>query len=187
MPQALTSRQCSHSLRRTSRNVPPQDSAGKQPERVFAPNELLFRQVPHTHVEEGEVSPAAIKGETKFSEDPKDCTSVVRSGFAESYHDCLHPNCADDKDLSQTHTIWQVPVAELPHGLMIQPPPAGPVRQWDIYPHHDPRPLCYAHSTICCCAQDQPGRPIEPPKTVRNQFRAWFAETLVLSTDENGA
>jgi hypothetical protein len=48
-----------------------------------------------------------------------------------------------------------------------------------MYPHHDPLPLCYAHSTICCCNQDAPaGTCAEPPPSVRDEFRRWFAANL---------
>lgn len=155
----------------------PQESAGKDRVPFLAPDELLFRQVPNSHVEDGEVSIFAIQ--SKFDTDPKKCISVVRSRYTNSPFDAMHPNCAGGKDLSQTHIIMYVQVGDLPKGLAIKPVPVGRVFRWDTYPHHDPLPLCYAHSTICCCNQDEPDRPVRPPQSVRTQFREWFAENLV--------
>jgi hypothetical protein len=150
---------------------------------LFAPNELLFRQVPNTHIEEGEVSFFAIRGNTKFSVNPSACTSVVRSAYTTSFHDAIHPNCADGKDLSATHSVRHVRVADLPKGLRILPIQQGDALRWDIFPHHEPLPLCYAHSTICCCNQNAPDVCVAPPPTVRDEFRRWFAANLVPSED----
>jgi hypothetical protein len=158
--------------------VPPQDSAGREPTPIFAPNEFLFRQVPNTHIEEGEVNFLAIRADTKFSDNPTRCTSVVRSAFTTSFLDAIHPNCAGGNDLSATHSIRHVRVADLPHGLRIVPEQQGDNVRWNMYPHHDPLPLCYAHSTICCCNQDAPSTCIAPPPSVRDEFRRWFAANL---------
>lgn len=148
---------------------------------TFVPTELLFRQVPNTHIEEGEVSFFAIRKETKFSDDPAQCTSVVRSVFTATFLDAIHPNCAGNKVLSATHSIRHVQVANLPKGMKIHPEQQGDGRRWDMFPHHEPLPLCYAHSTICCCNQDAPGVSVCPPPSVRDDFRHWFAENLVPS------
>jgi hypothetical protein len=158
--------------------VPPQDSAGRESTPIFAPNEFLFRQIPNTHIEEGEVNFLAIRADTKFSDNPARCTSVVRSAFTASFLDAIHPNCAGGKDLSATHSIRHVRVADLPTGLRIIPEQQGDNVRWRVYPHHDPLPLCYAHSTICCCNQDAPGICAEPPSSVRDEFRRWFAANL---------
>jgi hypothetical protein len=159
--------------------VPPQDSVGREPTPIFAPNEFLFRQVPNTHIEDnGEVSFFAIQTNTKFSDIPSRCTSVVRSAFTASFLDAIHPNCAGGKDLSATHSVRHVRVADLPRGLRIVPEQQGDNVRWNMYPHHVPLPLCYAHSTICCCNQDAPGMCAEPPPSVRAEFRRWFAANL---------
>jgi hypothetical protein len=149
----------------------------------FGPNELLFRQVPNTHIEEGEVNFLAIRANTKFSGNPAACTSVVRSAYTESFRDAIHPNCANGKDLSETHSVLHVRVADLPKGLRILPLQQGDALSWDMYPHHEPLPLCYAHSTICCCNQDAPDACVTPPSSVRDEFRRWFAANLVPSED----
>jgi hypothetical protein len=159
--------------------VAPQASTGKERVPEFGADELLFRQVPNTHIEEGEVNLLAIRSLTKVTADADACTSVVRSAFTESFLDAIHPNCADGKDLSQTHSIRFVRVADLPKGLTILPMPAGPVvLRWDMFPYHAPLPLCYAHSTICSCSQTEPGVAVTPPSSVREEFRRWFAVNL---------
>jgi hypothetical protein len=67
----------------------------------FHPDELLYRRVPNTHVEDGEVSLLAISGELKFEEDPKS-TSTVRGAYSAPL-DCLHSDCANGEDVSRTH------------------------------------------------------------------------------------
>lgn len=156
----------------------PQSAEGRGAIPAFAPEELLFRRVPYSHIEEGEVNALAIASETKFDPDPKKCTSVLRSAYTELPLDALHPDCAGGDDLSKTHTIRYVTVGELPKGLKIDPPPPDSALRWDTYAHHDPLPQCFAHSTICCCNQNEPGKAVEPPRSVRKQFREWFAAEL---------
>jgi len=114
----------------------------------------------------------------KLDPDPQKCGSAVRSAYADSFADAIHPNCSGDKDLSNTHKIMHVSVSELPQGLEIDPPTGEDRIRWDIFPHHDPIPACFAHSTICCCTQDAPRVAVTPPKSVRKQFREQFAAAL---------
>lgn len=161
--------------------MPPQDIEGRAADQDFAPEEQLFHRVPNTHIENGEINLLAISSELKFDEDPPNNSSFVRSKYAESYLDCLHPNCADTKDLSATHSIWHLVVGQLLKGQGIVPPTPEPILKWDLYPHHDPLPGCYAHSTLCSCRDDQQFVAVNPPKSVRKEFRRWIAENLIES------
>ena len=161
--------------------MPPQALDGRQPVSQFAPDELLFRQVPNTHIEDGEVSFFAIRSDTKFSIDPAACTSVVRSAYTQTFRDAIHPNCAGGKNLEGTHSIRHVRVSDLPKGLSVIPMMADDMRRWNMYPHHAPLDLCYAHSTICCCDQAEPDACVVPPSSVRDEFRRWFAANLIPS------
>lgn len=156
----------------------PQAAEGRSENPTFAPEELLFRRVPYSHIEDGEVNALAIASETKFDPDPKKCTSVLRSAYTESFLDALHTDCAAGKDLSKTHTVMHVTVSDLPKGLEIDPPQKDSRLRWDMYADHNPLPLCYAHSTICCCNEKEPGKAVLPPPSVRKQFREWFAAEL---------
>jgi hypothetical protein len=109
--------------------VSPQAAEGRSENPTFAPEELLFRRVPYSHIEDGEVNALAIASETKFDPDPKKCTSVLRSAYTESFLDALRTDCAAGKDLSKTHTVMHVTVSDLPKGLEIDPPQKGHVRR----------------------------------------------------------
>lgn len=159
----------------------PQHTSGRVADQNFGPQELLFRRIPNSHIEDGEISILAISCELRFQEAPPKCTSVVRSGYASSHLDCLHPDCADRRNLSATHSIWHLRVCDLPTDVMIDPLPPEPTPHWGLYPHHDPLPSCYAHSTICSDMKGQPKIAVCPPKSVRNAFRKWIAENLTAS------
>jgi len=158
--------------------VPPQESGARGAVAFTDPEELLLRRVAKSHIEDGEVSLLAISRETSFHVDPQRCSSVLRSAFLESRFDAVRPNCAGGVDLAGSHTVMHVRVGSLPRGLQIRPLPPDSHERWDIYPHHDPQPLCYAHSTLCCSRQEHPNIAVVPPKSVRDQFREWLTEEL---------
>jgi hypothetical protein len=157
--------------------VPPQHADGNPADQTFTSDELLFRRVPLSHIEEGELSLLAIRDGLKFEKDPPDCSSVLRSKYCLTFLDALHPDCAR-KDCSTTHAVFFLRVGELVKGVAITPPERVPTRRWDLYPHHNPHPTCYAHSTICSCEQSTQGVPVKPPPSVRDEFRRWLRDNL---------
>jgi hypothetical protein len=157
--------------------VAPQHTDGRLPDQTFDADELLFRRVPFSHIEEGELSLLAIRNELKFEKNPPDCGSALRSKYCVAFTDALHSDCAKE-DCSKTHTVYFVRVSELAKGVAIMPPERVPTGRWDLYPHHDPLPTCYAHSTICSCEQGTQGVPVKPPPSVRDEFRRWLRDNL---------
>ena len=157
--------------------MPPQHTDGNPADQTFSPDELLFRRVPLSHIEEGELSLLAIRNELKFEKDPPECSSMLRSKYCLTFLDALHPDCARE-DCSTTHVVYFLRVGELVRGVVILPPEKVPTRSWDLYPYHDPLPTCYAHSTICSCEQSAQGVPVKPPQSVRDQFRRWLRDNL---------
>jgi hypothetical protein len=157
--------------------VHPQHTDGRTADQTFAADELLFRRVPISHIEDGELSLLAIGNGLQFEKDPPKCSSVVRGKYCGHFSDALHPDCAEDKPCPNT-TVYFLRVGNLAKGMMIDPPEKVRTRSWDLYPHHDPLTRCYAHSTICSCEQREPNVPVKPPKSVREQFRKWLSENL---------
>jgi len=157
--------------------VPPQHTDGRIADQNFAADELLFRRVPNSHIEDGELNLLAISAGLQFEKDPPKCSSALRSKYCAHFSDALHPDCADDNECPKT-TVYFVRVSGLAKGMMISPPEKVSTGSWDLYPHHDPLPKCYAHSTICSCEQGAPHVPVKPPKSVREQFRKWLSENL---------
>jgi hypothetical protein len=159
--------------------VSPLHTDGQAADQVFDADELLFRRVPISHIEDGELSILALRdAELKLERHPPDCTSVLRSKYCTHYTDVLHPDCAE-KDYSKTHAVHYWRVGDLAKGKMIYPLPNGSTRKWDLFPYHVPLPTCYAHSTICCCEQSTPGTTERPPQSLRPQFRDWFRSNLL--------
>ena len=157
--------------------MPPLHSEGRIADQIFAADELLFRRVPISHIENGELNLLAIGNGFKFEKSPPACTSVVRGKYCGHFSDALHPDCADDKECPDT-TVYFLRAGNLAKGIMIKPREKSPTRSWDLYPHHSPLPKCYAHSTICSCEQSAPNVPVKPPQSVRDQFREWLWENL---------
>jgi hypothetical protein len=157
--------------------VLPQKTDGKLADQIFDADERLFRRVPISHIEDGELSLLAIRNGLKFETNPPKCTSVVRSKYCAHFSDALHPNCAEDKECPNT-TVYFLRVGDLAKGIRIEPPEKVSTGSWDLFPYHDPRPKCYAHSTICSCEQTAPRVPVKPPPSVRDQFREWLRQNL---------
>lgn len=157
--------------------MPPLHTDGRFADQAFAADELLFRRVPISHIEEGELNLLAISNGLKFEKEPPECASVVRGKYCAHFSDALHPDCAEDKECPDT-TVYFLIVGNLPKGMMIKPPEKVPTRSWDLYPYHNPLPKCYAHTTICSCEQSAPSVPVKPPQSVREQFREWLRENL---------
>lgn len=155
----------------------PQHSDGRLADQNFDTDELLFRRVPNSHIEEGELNLLAIPKDFKFKKNPPECTSALRSKYCGHFSDALHVDCAE-KDSSDTHRVFFLRVAELAKGIIVEPPEPHPARKWDLYPYHDPYPNCFAHTTICSCEQGAPQQPVEPPPSVRGQFREWIWKNL---------
>jgi hypothetical protein len=160
--------------------VPPLHIDGKAADQTFDADELLFRRVPKTHIEDGEVSILALPdSELKFEKHAPHCTSVVRSKYCVHYTDVLHPDCAGGRDYSATHAVCYWRVGDLANGKMIDPLPKGSAKKWDLFAYHDPLITCYAHTAICCCGQSTPNTPEKPPPSLRIQFRDWFRSNLL--------
>ena len=155
--------------------MPPQHTDWRIADQTFAADEFLFRRVPNSHIEEGELSLLAIRNGFKFEKNPPDCSSVVRSKYCAHFSDALHPDCAEDKECPNT-TVYFLRVGDLAKG--IKPAEKVPTGSWDLYPNHDPLPRSYAHSTICSCEQSALNVPVRPPTSVRDQFRKWLWENL---------
>jgi len=157
--------------------VPPQHTDGRFADQTFAADELLFRRVPMSHIEEGELSLLAITNGLKFEKNPPECTSVLRGKYCAHFSDALHLDCAEDKQCPDT-TVYFLLVGDLPKGIMIKPSEKVPTLSWDLYPYHNPLPKFYAHTTICSCEHSAPSVPVKPPPSVREQFRKWLWENL---------
>jgi len=156
--------------------VPPQHTDGRIADQNFAADELLFRRVPNSHIEEGELNLLAIRNGFKFEKNPPDCSSAVRSKYCAHFSDALHRDCAEEE--CPNTTVYFLRVGDLAKGMMIKPTEKVPTGRWDLYPYHDPMPRCYAHSTICSCEQSALNVPVRPPTSVRDQFREWLWENL---------
>jgi hypothetical protein len=102
--------------------VPPQRTDGRIADQTFAADEFLFRRVPNSHIEEGELSLLAIRNGFKFEKNPPDCSSVVRSKYCAHFSDALHPDCAENKECPDT-TVYFLRVGDLAKG--IKPKEAG--------------------------------------------------------------
>lgn len=158
----------------------PLHNDGKAADQTFLQDELLFRRVPKTHIEDGELSILALPdSELRLEKHAPDCTSTVRSRYCTDYTDVLHPDCAAGTDYSATHAVWYWRVGDLAKGKMIDPPPKNFAKKWDLFAYHDPLTTCFAHTTICCCVQGTPGTPEKPPPSLRTQFRDWFRSNLL--------
>jgi hypothetical protein len=157
--------------------VPPQHTDGRIADQTFGADELLFRRVPNSHIEEGELNLLAIGNGFTFEKTPPNCSSAVRSKYCAHFSDALHPDCAEDRECPNTK-VYFLRVGHLAKGMMIKPTEKVPTGRWDLYPYHDPLPRCFAHSTICSCEQGAPNLPVRPPPSVRGQFRTWLSENL---------
>lgn len=146
-------------------------------DQAFDADELLYRRVPLTHIEEGEVNVLAIRNGFKFDKDPPACSSVVRSKYCVHFSDVLHIDCAENLEQLNSAAYF-LRVGDLAKGMKINPPEKVPTKSWDLFPHHNPLPKCYAHSTICSCEAPTPNVPVKPPASVRDQFRTWLSENL---------
>jgi len=157
--------------------VSPQLRDGKPANQTFDTDELLFRRVAKTHIEDGEVSLLAISRGFKLTKSPPDCGSVLRSKYCSHFSDALHRDCNGGKECSD-FKVHFLSVGALANGFVVQPPEKPPIRAWDLFPYHDPLEKCYPHSTVCSCEQSQPGIAVEPPPSVRVQFRTWIRDNL---------
>jgi hypothetical protein len=158
--------------------VPPQHADGRCADQTFSSDELLFRRVPISHIEEGELNLLAIRNELKFENDPPKCSSVVRGKYCAHFSDALHPDCAQDKECPNT-TVYFLRVGGLVKGIKIRPPENAHTPSWELFPYHNPLTKCFAHSTICSCEHSSPRVPVKPPQSVRDQFREWLWENLL--------
>jgi hypothetical protein len=156
--------------------VPPQHAGDKLADQTFDADELLFRRVAISHIEEGELSLLAIS-DARFEQNPPSSTSVLRSKYCTDFSDALHRDCNGGKECMDT-TVYSLRVGELAKGIQIEPPEKIRTRGWNLYPYHNPLPTCCAHSTICSCEQGALNVPVKPPPSVREQFRVWLRDHL---------
>ena len=140
---------------------------GRAPDPNFVAAEHLFRRYRKEHLINGKPVPLSI-----FPLDEP--VSTNRSKFSEP-QDVLEPDCCDGSERSGC-VVLDINVSDIPEMLSTED---GTGRVFRFVVVHRPRNLCYPHTVIHCNENGDPEESHqEPPKHLRNKFRAELARKL---------
>jgi len=139
--------------------------AGRGEDQVFDNDEHLYRRIPRKWTFSGRVVPPLMIP-LKLG------VSVNRSKYSEP-QDVLERECCDGNDRTDC-VVLDIYVRDIPREIT-----SADGRVYRFSPVHRPRETCYAHSEVWSVeVSDRSGEHVEPPKNVRDQFRALLAQRL---------
>ena len=133
----------------------------------FDPEELLYRRMSEKDFVEGEPFASALQfGATTGH-------SVNRGRYSEP-QDVLEPDCCAG-GIREGFLVVSFQVREIPEKL-----DTDDGRKFYFRMKHDPEETCYPHSAIWCNQQgDISANYEEPPRTIKNRFRAEIARAIM--------
>ena len=138
----------------------------------FRPDEQLYRRVlPQEELSDGEIDPTRFNS-ISFKKEVESAPSVLRGAFA-TPEDAVHPDCADQKDVSHQF-VYSTSVSSLPKLIR-----SGDGKEFEIFPKHLPLPTCGAHSVVSCCrAGDDTKKYERPSPSARYDLRVKLAANM---------
>lgn len=140
---------------------------GRTEDQEFSGDEFLYRRILEIDLVKGEPWAASLNFR------PDTGHSVNRAKYS---HPCdvLEPDCCGGKDRSAC-AVLQFEVGDTPDCI-----PGANGAKYYFRPKHAPRESCYPHSEIWCTLDGDITKPYhEPPKVVKNIFRAELARAIL--------